>query len=192
MSAQNKKLKVLWIENDARLIQKMGKVLNLRLKPLGIDLDIVKEMATASKRLENHLGAYFALIVDIMLPPDEEKRKKAEGLENRRRDLLDKASGPAIPESQVDVSSIKREIDAVDLALESLTDMEGGIRLLEEAAEKAGKIAQLTIIFTARGLLDLKDRAEKCVEAGKFYWVEKPVSSDHIISILQEHGKKQE
>jgi hypothetical protein len=180
-------------------------------------------MEAATSKLEGHLREYFALIVDVMLPRTDADMKAAERLEKERAQLLDVFDQASSLGSAGDLENQKRTkflIDAKDQELDKLTDLEGGVRLLEQLSKvlqelkllidakdqdldkltdfdggihlleqlsKGGRLKLLTIILTARTLQGLRERAERLVETGKFYWMPKPATAESVISIIEKH-----
>jgi CheY-like chemotaxis protein len=197
MSGQVGQKTILWIENDTDLTKSMGRLLKAHLEPKGFRIEIARNIAKALVKLQGHLEKYVALIVDTMLPYDDDAMQEAERLERDRGKLLDEAykaaqaPSPSNEEARAKQSEIKAQIRAkiiaIDQQLDELTDLEGGIYVLEQISAGGPKLKLLTIVLSARSLKGLKEHAEDLVEPGKFYWVAKPTTAESVISIIKEH-----
>jgi DNA-binding response OmpR family regulator len=189
MSSESQTKRILWIENDKSLAGKLGELLSKRLGA-AYHLEHAYHMEEAALKLR--AGGYDALIVDVMLPRTAEDQKNAEDLERRREKLLDRLGGvgqwrdPAKREAER--KSILAEIDKMDTQLDGLTDLQGGVRLLEEFLGDGTVLKTRVIMLTARTLPGLQERARRLVETGRFDWIDKPASVGTLLNILRPNG----
>jgi CheY-like chemotaxis protein len=172
----------------------LGRMLRKRLEPKGFEILIARHKQEAAELLRSHINSYFAVIVDVMLPMNSVALKELERLEEIRAGLLDqldevrRTSGPEV---RAKAGTLKMEIDAIDEEVDKQTNLEGGIELIEEVA-KNGIVKVLTIFLTARSMRGLRERANKSIETGKFYWLPKPATAESIAAIIHDHLAKQE
>jgi CheY-like chemotaxis protein len=192
MRSESTQKTILWIENDKQLTEILGRLLEEHLGK-EFPVDYARHKDEALQKLKARPNPYFALIVDIMLPKTAAGMEAAEELETKRGELLDQLDGvnrdPSSKEytKQMQRKALKNEIDEIDRHLDELTDLGGGIDLLEKTRGDGPALQTLTIILSARTLPGLKERARNLVEAGKFYWIEKPASVETIVAILKRH-----
>lgn len=178
-------VRILWIENDQEFTGLMTRLLPRRLRPLRVEIVVARHMEEGAELLKGGAGAFAVLIVDIMLPRNKEAADKAETLERQRREVLhkiDEVRESGRPEADSEVRSQRDEIDELDRAIESWTDLEGGVHLLEACAPAFRQVP--TLFLTARSAPGLKERAHKLVADDCFHWLQKPAKVGKIVEVL--------
>jgi hypothetical protein len=179
--------RVLLIENDVELTTLLEQLLPLKLAPQRSTVVVKQHMEEARVALRDELDKYSGMVVDVMLPRSGDDLVQLEGLEKRRRELLRELKtlrAKRDPQADERILRLRQSIDDTDKEIEAVQDLEGGVTLLKEITPEGKRVCIPTVFFTARGLHELRKRAEALVEPGLFTWIQKPASATAIAEAL--------
>jgi hypothetical protein len=190
MSNNVEQKRILWIENDKELTDRWLKKFYRRHKQEEFGIKVLRSREDAAAELKEHLATYSALIVDVMLPRDSAAAEQVETLEKQRVQLLDQLGRAASPDDD-EARRMKdkniSDIESIDRQLDELTDLGGGVVLLEQLPKSVYPLKLLTIVLSARTMPNLQARAKRLVETGKFYWTTKPITADYVFLLIEKH-----
>ncbi|MGC9973396.1 MAG: hypothetical protein ABSE56_22705 [Bryobacteraceae bacterium] len=180
---------ILLIENDKELTALLEKLLPWELRPRKVATIVKHHVAEATEVLQTRFLDLRGLIVDIMLPRNEEELGTLEDLEKSRREMLGELKECRTQtgtEAEERIRGFRLEIDELDAQIERAQDLEGGVNLLAAVLNERHEefITIPTVFFTARALPHLRARAEKLVKPGVFTWIQKPAPASAIVGAL--------
>ena len=210
-------LNILLVENDseftAAIEDEFNKIQSLfekskKLKKFKTEITVTRDMASTRNLISKKKLDIDALLIDLMLPKNENcNRLLEEGLFNKKGELIQESllklraekwkeliefAGSDYQELNTDISRIRKELDIIDENIDANLNLEGGVEILEEFNRISGKgdpkvIEIPTIVITARGLPKLRKRCANLVKNGVFHWLEKPIRIEEVVSKTLKH-----
>jgi CheY-like chemotaxis protein len=166
---------------------------------LTVTIAIAQHKAEAEEQLlrQEGEGRFAALIVDVMLPGDAEDLTALATLDRQRTEAFAKlaeATAGEVDYLDERIAKLRFEIDDLDQQIDARLALEGGCELLErysdqlhpgQNAEERAPLALPVIVFTARGLSEVRSRCERIVDGAYLRWLEKPVDEAEIADVLR-------
>jgi DNA-binding response OmpR family regulator len=165
------------------------------LKIYPFDLIFHTNIKAAKNALEaglvNELGL---LIVDIMLPSDQDAEETIRDLNEKRRVLLTKDKTGLKKSKMPSKFKVSDMLAAarLDKLIQGNLEMEGGIEIVETCRRMLADVdtqkplAIPTLFLTGRSSYELERRAYNLVESGKATWLTKPVECQQIHDVLKQ------
>lgn len=195
--------RVLHIENDRKLTDSLKECADEKLRELSrnveIDFVVARHIQQANDLLDANDPPLDALIVDLMLPRNEDDLTELERLERQRAETVRKRFRRATYDAAVvdeETVSLTEDIRRLDREIEPHVAPEGGCEILARLAERLDLDRKTdsdpkplflpTIFLTARGLPEVKKRCAKLVAARSSRFLEKPVWEDDVLRALLE------
>jgi CheY-like chemotaxis protein len=192
-----KKLKWFIVENDPEIIKLLQEAItseNSQRNDIYIELIKALFLKEAIDLIRKN-KVFDALLIDLMLPPDEKAYKELEGSENEeglnieRIEVLTKLLEMSSPKRIGDYSKIEHlqtKLSQIDNQIEKNIIFDGGYQVLEcfRSDNNLQKINIPVICITARGDLEIQKKCKQLVEDNYFKWLEKPVSMEIIINTV--------
>jgi CheY-like chemotaxis protein len=194
--------RVLYIENDKALTESLQECIREERARLSqkveIELVVARHMEEAVQLLDPSKPGFDALLLDLMLPRNAEDLADLEKLEGQRRKLVReyfRRANPRQPEvADEETVSLQKQIDMLDLDIEPRVAAEGGCEILEWLARKRDASAPPgrdprplefpVVVFTARGLPEVKARCEKLVSERYYRFFDKPAMEADVLQAL--------
>jgi CheY-like chemotaxis protein len=191
--------RVLHVENDRRLVTSFREVVRDELgaidSSLTLHYGVALHMKDATDRLVDKKEKFDALIVDLMLPRNEDEFKRLEELERKRREKLHQLIEKTDHEEELNAETLglRKDIDDMDNDIEDCLDMEGGYEVLRKWAvaldpsgdKKNPRPLEIPVIFwTARGLPEVRNRCKSIVAEKYFKWFEKPTDELEVLETV--------
>ncbi len=156
-----------------------------------IAIEMIREfhIQGAIEHLINNNEYFDALIVDLMLPRNKEDSDKLQPLNIERQRLLEeiiKKTNYSTEELDYKTARLRKQLDNLDEEIDTLIDLEGGYNILKEYAKhrEEPKLTIPIIIFTARGLEEIKDKCRSIVHPKCLKWFDKPEDEMEIVKEL--------
>jgi CheY-like chemotaxis protein len=156
--------------------------------PVKLQVTVARHIADAIKNMESQ--EFDVILLDIMLPFNEEKLKQLEKMETERKalmlQLLKYSNEEKVDDLTRDIVKIRRRIDEIDDIIDNdIQDIEGGYNILKKYLDKQNMASydRPVIFISARGQVELKDKCKKIIKSN-CAWLEKPVSEIDILEKL--------
>ena len=128
------------------------------------------------------------VLIDLMLPKSKSDLEKLDEIMKQREQIIIArltSSGSTDLTAKV-VDDARRELDKIDKEIRELTPMDSGIEFLNNVRKEITewKIA----VFSARNPDHLKDKIHDIVGDRLVDWLQKPITPDRVINLLQKVG----
>jgi CheY-like chemotaxis protein len=195
MNPKADKLQILLIEDNGEIADSLKEYTE---RELHVQVTNAPHKAAALKELKTAGRRFAALIVDMMLPENQSDLDDLVRLDPQRAEaLMELADRTGLDTDYLDkhIAALRRRIDELDREIDARLALEGGCEILEwysdhlnpgQSPDSRRPLDVPVIIFTARGLAEIRSRCEKIVERSRLKWLEKPVDEKDIVHALQQ------
>jgi CheY-like chemotaxis protein len=187
--------KILFIDDNEEIIEGVKSVLQdiKREKKIEFECEFARCMVEASTMLDNSIKIkvpYDGIIIDMMLPKNEENRIDLQSYYKKRGSLLlrlIKKTNYSHEKLDDETVRLRREIDEIDDSIHNLIELEGGYKILELYFNSL-RIEKLSnpavIVVTGRSFSGIEEKCRTLVKPGHFEWLEKPQSLIEVFNKL--------
>jgi DNA-binding response OmpR family regulator len=145
-----------------------------------------EHMEQARNILNKRWDEIALIIMDIMLPKNEEDSKQIKNLLEEREKIYDKwidLEDEGCSKDDPELIKIRFEVDAFDNKIFSILENEGGIWLIQECISKYGtngKLSKPVLYLTARETESVCRKGLELLASDMGKWLIKPASPEQI------------
>ncbi|MGA3027612.1 MAG: hypothetical protein ABSF98_22860 [Bryobacteraceae bacterium] len=186
---------ILLVEDNSEIAESLEKYVERELR---VNVTIAAHMKDAENLIGANVNGFAAFIVDLMLPKDEPQLTALVELDQQRaKALAELAEGTRGDADYLDekTAALRYRVDELDREIDENLALEGGCEILEwysdqlhsgQPSENRQPLDLPVIIFTARGLDEVRSRCERIVTRKCLVWREKPIDEKDIVNDLKD------
>ncbi len=171
----------LIVEDEPELSERIISLLH-RNAPAAMSFQVVRSVQAAQRWLKDN-AAFLLLIIDMVLPADEDAARQRDELEQRLSSVLVRARNAS--RGGENAAPFWREATSIESELQNLVDPVGGLRILRWLADRSpgGRITMPVIVTTAGFAQDRYAPfvAEQCLRC-----IPKPFSAEALLAAIRE------
>ncbi len=203
MGSINKK-RVLMVENDKEQVKciidyfdtYVNEMTNYNIEVIPArTIDETMEIIGRA-RVQKPRKLFDAVLLDSMLPQNQEDLFKLESLEKKRKETwyeyIKIKEAPSESDNKKKIPKLKEDIDEIDDEIDKVLQLEGCIPIAEQYISTFPELSKTSnpfMFFTARSERDLMNRCGWIIPSTNFYWLEKPASPEDVFKIMLEFWK---
>jgi len=148
-----------------------------------------EHMVEAREIMRDHWGDIGLIVMDVMLPKDENDAQEVKRLIEIREEAYNKWLGledKRQSDSDREWRKNRFAVDTLDRQIFDLLDTEGGIHLIQEHINEEEKRLHIPVLYlTARESQSLMDEGLNLIARDKSEWLVKPITEEEFSSAVK-------